>query len=88
MNYSKEVEEMCPVAKGVDHGPAPIPEEGKWVKAKEIIDMLGADRFFFATDFPMWDASGELERFNKIQLTEKEREMIFSENIKRLLNIS
>lgn len=57
-------------------------------RAKEIIDMLGADRFFFATDFPMWDASGELERFNKIQLTEKEREMIFSENIKRLLNIS
>ena len=25
MNYSKEVEEMCPVAKGVNHGPAPIP---------------------------------------------------------------
>ena len=24
MIYSKEVEEMCPVAKGVDHGPAPI----------------------------------------------------------------
>ena len=36
MIYSKEVEEMCKVAKGVDHGPAPIPEEGKWVKAKEI----------------------------------------------------
>ena len=28
MIYSKEVERMCPVAKGVDHGPAPIPEEG------------------------------------------------------------
>ena len=55
--------------------------------AKEIIDMLGADRFFFATDFPMWDATGELERFNKIPLTEREREMIFSENIKRLLKI-
>ena len=55
--------------------------------AKEIIDMLGADRFFFATDFPMWDAKGELERFNKIPLTEREREMIFSENIKRLLKI-
>ena len=32
---------MCKVAKGVDHGPAPIPEEGKWVKAKEIKDISG-----------------------------------------------
>ena len=39
MTYSKEVEEMCPVAKGVNHGPAPIPEEGKWVKAKEVTDI-------------------------------------------------
>lgn len=56
-------------------------------RAKELIDLLGADRFFFATDFPMWDAQGELERFNKIPLTEEERELIFSKNIKRLLNI-
>jgi NifU-like protein involved in Fe-S cluster formation len=41
MIYTKVVEEMCPVAKGVDHGPAPIPEEGKWVKAKEIKDISG-----------------------------------------------
>ena len=41
MIYSKEVEEMCPVRKGVDHGPAPIPEEGKWVKAKEVKDISG-----------------------------------------------
>ena len=41
MNYSKEVEEMCPVAKGVNHGPAPIPQEGKWVKSKEIKDING-----------------------------------------------
>ena len=32
---------MCPVAKGADHGPAPIPEEGKWVQAKEINDISG-----------------------------------------------
>ena len=41
MIYSKELEEMCVVKKGVDHGPAPIPEEGKWVKAKEIKDISG-----------------------------------------------
>ena len=41
MIYSKEVENMCPVAQGVNHGPAPIPEEGKWVRAKEIKDISG-----------------------------------------------
>ncbi len=32
---------MCSVAKGPHHGPAPIPEEGKWVKAYEIKDISG-----------------------------------------------
>ena len=41
MKYTKDVENMCCVKKGVDHGPAPIPEEGKWVKAKEIKDISG-----------------------------------------------
>ena len=56
-------------------------------RAKELIDMFGADRFFFATDFPMWDAKSELERFYKIPLTDGEREMILAANIKRLLNL-
>ena len=38
---SHEVEQMCRVAKGVKHGPAPIPEEGKWVKSKQISDVSG-----------------------------------------------
>ena len=41
MIYSTEVQHMCPVAKGAYHGPAPIPEEGKWVQAKEISDISG-----------------------------------------------
>ena len=41
MIYSHEVEMMCPVAQGANHGPAPIPEEAKWVKAKEITDISG-----------------------------------------------
>ena len=41
MVYSHEVEHMCVVKKGPNHGPAPIPEEGKWVKAKEVIDISG-----------------------------------------------
>lgn len=39
--YSHEVENMCIVKKGPNHGPAPIPQEGKWVKAKEVIDISG-----------------------------------------------
>ena len=39
IQYTREVEEMCVVAKGPKHGPAPIPEEGKWVKAYEIKDI-------------------------------------------------
>jgi len=39
--YSHEVETMCQVGKGVNHGPAPIPEEGKWVQSKEIKDISG-----------------------------------------------
>ena len=41
MVYSKEIENMCTVKKGVNHGPAPIPEEGKWVKVKEVKDVSG-----------------------------------------------
>ncbi|MCH3954492.1 MAG: hypothetical protein LKK51_04780 [Eubacterium sp.] len=41
MIYSTEVENMCPIAKGAYHGPAPIPEEGEWVQAKEIKDISG-----------------------------------------------
>ena len=41
MIYSHEVEMMCPVAQGANHGPAPIPEEAKWVQAKEIKDISG-----------------------------------------------
>ena len=41
MTYSHEVEQMCPIAKGPHHGPAPIPEEGRWVKAYEIKDISG-----------------------------------------------
>jgi NifU-like protein involved in Fe-S cluster formation len=32
---------MCPVAKGADHGPAPIPEEGRWIQARQIGDISG-----------------------------------------------
>lgn len=41
MIYSHEVENMCIVSKGPKHGPAPIPEEGKWVKVYDVKDVSG-----------------------------------------------
>ena len=41
MQFTHEVEQMCCVAKGPKHGPAPIPQEGKWTKAKEVTEISG-----------------------------------------------
>ena len=41
MIYSTEVKHMCPIAQGVHHGAAPIPEEARWVKAKDVKDISG-----------------------------------------------
>ena len=41
MIYTQEVQHQCCVKKGANHPCAPIPEEGKWVRAKEIKDISG-----------------------------------------------
>ena len=41
MMYSSEVQEMCVIAKGPNHGPSPIPVEGRWVQSREIKDVSG-----------------------------------------------
>ena len=38
---STDVAAMCTVAQGPNHGPAPLPEEGKWVQAREVSDISG-----------------------------------------------
>lgn len=59
-----------------------------WSLDKDVaVDMIrhfGADKFLFGTDFPMWDAKTELERFMALPLTEEEREMILYKNFYRL----
>ena len=56
-------------------------------KAKSIIDALGAEKFLFGTDYPMWKPLEEIERFLNIPLSEREREMILGKNAEDLLNI-
>ena len=41
MMQTHEIEQMCIVAQGPNNGPAPIPQEGRWTKAKEIKDISG-----------------------------------------------
>ena len=41
MEYSHEIKRMCTVGNNANHGCAPIPEEGKWVQAKEVTDISG-----------------------------------------------
>lgn len=38
---TSELEKMCVVTQGPNHGAAPIPEEGRWVQAREIKDIAG-----------------------------------------------
>ena len=41
MQYTTELQHKCCVTKGAVHDPAPIPEEGKWVKVKQIDQISG-----------------------------------------------
>ena len=53
-------------------------------KAKELIHIYGVERVLFGTDYPLWKPEDEIERFMKIDLTEKEREDIFYNHAARL----
>ncbi len=55
--------------------------------AANLIHRFGADKVLFGTDFPMWTAQEELERFYKIPLTEEERELILHKNAEKLLGL-
>ncbi|NLN97613.1 MAG: hypothetical protein GX127_04395 [Eubacteriaceae bacterium] len=41
MEYSMEIKNMCRVSNNADHGSAPIPVEGNWVKVREVGDVSG-----------------------------------------------
>ena len=41
MDVSHEVQQMVCIHRGPNNGPAPIPEEGRWVQAREVKDISG-----------------------------------------------
>lgn len=54
-------------------------------RAADLIHRFGPRRYFFGTDFPMWRANEELDRFLALDLTEEEREDILYNNAAKLL---
>lgn len=57
------------------------------VRAKELIRIYGAERIVFGTDFPMWNLDDELKNIEKMELTDKENELILYKNAQRILKI-
>ena len=48
-------------------------EEGE---AEKYINHHGAERFVYGSDFPMWDPVTEMERFQRLKLTDAQKEQI------------
>lgn len=53
--------------------------------AAELFRRIGTDRVMWGTDYPMWSAKEELQRFDAVPLTENERENILYKNVLRLI---
>lgn len=57
------------------------------VEVVDLIHIYGADRVLFGTDYPMWSPVDELEHFNRLPLTEEERQLILHKNAERIFQI-
>lgn len=56
-------------------------------KAVELIRLYGADRVMFGTDYPLWNPTVEMERFDRLKLTDDEKEKILYTNASVLYGI-
>ncbi len=56
-------------------------------KAKSLILGYGVDKVLFATDYPMWDMSVEINKLLSMNFTEEEYKKIFSENAKKVYKL-
>lgn len=53
----------------------------------ELIGTFGADRVLFGTDYPLWSPQKEMKAFMELELTDRQRRMILSENAKKVYNL-
>ena len=56
-------------------------------EAEQIIRAYGVDRVLYGTDFPMWGPVGEVARFDRLDLTDEEREKILWTNHLKLFGL-
>lgn len=52
----------------------------------KYIDLYGADRVLYGTDFPLWDPKEEADFFFRLPLSDSDREKIAYKNAERILN--
>lgn len=51
-----------------------------------FIDLYGADRVLYGSDFPLWDPKEEADYFMQMKLKDEEKEKIAYKNAERILN--
>jgi hypothetical protein len=56
-------------------------------KATEYINAFGENHVLFGTDYPMWDIREELERFDRLDLSDEARSKILYQNAQKLLKL-
>ena len=54
-------------------------------RARELIDLYGADRVLFGSDYPMWQMKAEKETMLSLELDDNSLKKIFSGNLLRIL---
>ena len=55
--------------------------------AEGYINRYGAERFVYGSDFPMWDPVEEMERFQRLKLTDGQKEQIAHITAEGILNL-
>lgn len=55
--------------------------------AEEYINLYGAERMAFGTDFPLWDPVKETKRFLRLKLTDEQFDQIGHKTVERFLNL-
>lgn len=56
-------------------------------RAEHLVHRFGVERIFFGTDYPMWNPAEELKRFDRLRLTDDEKEKILGTNLLRFLHM-
>ena len=55
--------------------------------AEKFINIYGAERMAFGTDYPLWDPVHETKRFLELKLTDEQFEQIGHKTAERILKL-